>query len=175
MRFAAAIALAVVLLSACTPKPGAVSDASGAAKQAPPAQSAAPAENPTWGKRFTWPDGLAIEVSAPAACKPGEYSFPDGVKRAAKFKVVVVNDTKKSFDVAMLTVGSDAQFAGAKSEKVFDSDGPCKDSGLATSTVLPGKTFSFEITYAVGAEPGEMQLSFQPDFTSPKAIYVGQV
>jgi hypothetical protein len=169
MRFAAAIALAVVLLSACTPKPGTVSNASGSAT------SAAPVENPTWGKRFTWPDGLAIEVGAPTACVPGEFAFPDGVQRAARFKVLVVNDTKKPFDVAMLTVGNDAQFAGAKAEKVFDSGGPCKDTGLDATTVLPGKTYSFEITYAVGAAPGEMQITFQPDFSSTKAIYVGQV
>jgi hypothetical protein len=169
MRFAAAIALAVVLLSACTPKPGTVSDSSGSAT------SAAPAENPTWGKRFTWPDGLAIEVGAPAACKPGEFAFPEGIKRAAKFTVLVVNDTKKPFEVGLLTVGNEAQFAGAKAEKVFDSGGPCKDTGLDTTTVLPGKTYSFDITYAVGAEPGELQMTFQPDFTSAKAIYVGQV
>jgi hypothetical protein len=166
---AAAIALAVVLLPACTPKPGTVSNASGSAT------SAAPVENPTWGKRFTWPDGLAIEVGAPAPCPPSEYAFPEGIKRAAKFKVLVVNDTKKPFDVALLTVGNDAQFAGAKAEKVFDSAGPCTDTGLDAATVLPGKTYSFEITYSVGAEPGEMQVTFQPDFTSTKAIYVGQV
>ncbi|MBP2323233.1 hypothetical protein JOF56_003618 [Kibdelosporangium banguiense] len=169
MRFAALITLVVLVLSACTPKPGTVSDSSGSAK------SAAPAENPTWGKRFTWPDGVAIEVAAPAACKPGEFSLPEDIKRAAKFKVLVVNDSKKPFEAGMLAIGSDGQFAGAKAEKVTDVDGPCKDTGLDTATVLPGKTYSFEIAFAVGAEPGEMQLTFQPDFTSAKAIYVGQV
>jgi hypothetical protein len=164
--------LALVLLAACTPQAGKVSDPPSGTKAS--AASKAPAEHPTWGKRFTWPDGLAVEVSAPAACKPGEFAQPEGVKRAVKFKVNIVNGTDKPVDAATLTIGGDAQFGGAKSETVFDSSGTCGDGGLETATVLPGKTYSYEVAFSVGAQPGEMQLTFDPNFGKDKAVFVGQ-
>jgi hypothetical protein len=170
MRFVVA-GLALVLLAACTPKTGAVSDAPG--KAATPSATAV-AEHPTWGKRFTWADGLAVEVGAPAACKPGKYAQPDGIKRAVKFKINIVNGTDKPFEAATLTVGGDAQFAGAKSETVFDSSGGCGDGGLETATVLPGKTYSYEVAFSVGTQPGEMQLAFEPHYGQDKAVFVGQ-
>jgi hypothetical protein len=165
------VGLALVLLAACSPKPGTVSSASGTPQAAP--STAAKAESPTWGKRFTWPDGLAVEVSAPAACKPSEYASPSDVKRAVKFKVLIVNGTDKPFEVAMLTVGGDAQFNGAKAESVFDSAGGCGNGGLEAGTVLPGKTYTYEVTFSVGPQPGEMQLGFEPHFGQDKAVFVG--
>ncbi|GGN20566.1 hypothetical protein GCM10011609_72240 [Lentzea pudingi] len=40
--------------------------------------------------------------------------------------------------------------------------------------MLPGKTYTFHIAYSVGAQPGEMQLVFEPTFNSDKAAFVGQ-
>lgn len=176
---ASLVVLAILLtLTGCgkvTVNGGAVSEASGAQTAQPKTEPAkAKKEPPTWGKRYTWPDGLAIEVSAPVACKPGKYAFPQNVRRAAKFTMVIINGTDKPFDTAMLTIGSDAQFAGKKAEAVFDSGGPCGSGGLDSTTVLPGKTFTYEMAYAVGPEPGEMQLIFQPDFGADKAAFVGQ-
>ncbi|ALG13279.1 hypothetical protein [Kibdelosporangium phytohabitans] len=171
MRVVAAVAAAVLLLSACAPKEGTVSQGSGSAAVAPP--PAAPAKTPTWGERYTWPDGLAIEVAQPQVCKPGEYAMPQNMKRAVKVKVTVVNGMDKQFDVGPLSFGLDAQFAGAKAERVIDVNGPCDGTGLDGGTVLPGKTFSFEESFAVDAKQGELQLSFEPTFGKAKAIYVG--
>jgi hypothetical protein len=41
-------------------------------------------------------------------------------------------------------------------------------------TVLPGKTYTYEAAYSVGAQPGEMQLVFEPSFNADKAAFVGQ-
>jgi len=140
----------------------------------PAAAQAQPGEVPTWGKRYTWQDGLAVDVAAPEACTPGPYAAPQGVVRAVKFTIVVTNGTDKPFETAVLSVGTDAQFNGKKAESVFDSNGGCEGSGFDSTTVLPGKTFTFSQVYSVGAEPGEMQLVLQPTFMSDKAVFTGQ-
>lgn len=128
---------------------------------------------PTWGERYTWANGLSIDVVPPVACTPGQYSAPPGITRAVKFKVTITNGTSAAFETALLSLGNDAQFNGQKAERVFDSSGGC-DSTLDTATVLPGKTYTYEVAYSVGAQPGEMQLVFEPSFNSDKAAFVGQ-
>jgi hypothetical protein len=171
------IAAPLALLAACGPtaNKGSVSNATANSPGNTQAEAPAPAADaPTWGKRYTWEDGLAVEVAAPAACEPGEYAVPDGIERAVKFTVTVVNGTNEPFDAVLLTIGGDAQFDGKKAETIIDIDGPCDSIGLDSGTVMPGKTFTYEVAYAVGPEPGEMQLTFQPAFNSDKAVYTGQ-
>ncbi|MFD5830687.1 hypothetical protein [Lentzea sp. NPDC060358] len=137
------------------------------------AKQDATAETPTWGKRYTWANGLAVDVAAPVACTPGQYSMPSNITRAVKFTVTVTNGTNAAFETALMSIADDAQFNGQKAAKIFDSSGGC-DSTFDSATVLPGKTYTFEVAYAVGAQPGEMQLVFEPTFNSDKAAFVGQ-
>ena len=137
-------------------------------------QGQAPAaETSTWGKRYTWANGLAVDVAAPVECTPGQYSVPPNIARAVKFKVTISNGMSAAFETALLTLGDDAQFNGQKATKVFDSSGGC-DSTFDTATVLPGKTYTYEVAYSVGAQPGEMQLVFEPSFNADKAAFIGQ-
>ncbi|MFJ6674247.1 hypothetical protein ACIQMJ_24325 [Actinosynnema sp. NPDC091369] len=146
------------------------------------ADSAAPVEPkpeaaqaaPTWGQRYTWADGLAVEVSAPTPCTPGQYAAPPNIARAAKVTVTVTNGTDKPFDAGLLSFGSDAQFDGRKAETVFDSSGGCGSGGAENATVLPGKSYTYETAFSVGAQPGELQIALQPTFGSDKAVFVGQ-
>lgn len=175
MRHLITICAAALLLTACaTPNvnTGTVTPGSG---QAAPAQApAAEKKPPTWGERYTWPNGLAIEIAKPVACKPGQYAIPKVPARAVKVTFKITNGTDKPFDPGMLSFGSDVQFAGASAEKVYDSSGSCDAGvGLETATVLPGKTYSYEVAYAVGAEPGELQIALQPAFGEDKAVFVG--
>ncbi|MEU5694167.1 hypothetical protein [Actinosynnema sp. NPDC020468] len=128
---------------------------------------------PTWGERYTWPGGLAVEVAAPTTCTPGRYAAPSDVTRAAKVAITVVNGSAKPFGTAVLTIGVDAQFNGRKADSIFDLDGPC-DTDFESTTVLPGKSYTYQVSFAVTAEPGELQIALQPDFGSGKAIFVGQ-
>ncbi|QFZ23358.1 hypothetical protein [Saccharothrix syringae] len=137
------------------------------------AQTDAAQTPPTWGQRYTWRDGLAVEVSAPTTCAPGQYAAPQGVVRGAKVTVTIVNGTDKAFDTALLSLG-DAQFDGRKAESVFDSNGPCGGGGFESTTVLPGKTYTYESAFSVGAQPGELQITLQPGFGDDKAVFVGQ-
>ena len=128
---------------------------------------------PTWGERYTWANGLSIDVVPPVACTPGQYSAPPNIVRAVKFKVTITNGTSAAFETALLSLGNDAQFNGQRAERIFDTSGACGGT-LDTATVLPGKTYTYEVAYSVGAQPGEMQLVFEPSFNSDKAAFVGQ-
>ncbi len=137
-----------------------------------PSNQPAPATS-TWGKQHTWANGLAVDVAAPVPCTPGEYASPPAVVRAVKFTVTITNGTSAAFETVLLSLGNDAQFNGQKAERVFDSSGSC-GGGFDNTTVLPGKAYTYEVEYAVGAQPGEMQLVFEPSFNSEKAAFVGQ-
>ena len=130
-------------------------------------------ETSTWGKRYTWANGLSVDIAAPVACTPGEYASPPNITRAVRFKVTVTNGTSAAFETALMSMGDDAQFNGQKAERVFDSGGGC-GGRFESVTVLPGKTYTYEAAYSVGAQPGEMQLVFEPSFNAPKAAFVGQ-
>lgn len=169
--------LALVFISGCstpTVNQGVVSDASVGAQ--PPALKTEPAKAlPTWGKRYTWPDGLAVEVAAPKQCKPGEYaiSTPKDILRAVQLTLTLINGTSKPFDTSVVSFGSDAQFNGQRAEQVYDSGGGC-GGGPDPTTILPGKSFTMTVAFAVGAQPGELQVVLQPNFGADKAIFVGQ-
>lgn len=152
---------------------GTVTDATGqpAAVQAPAEQKPAP----TWGQRYTWPDGVAVEISKPEPCKPGKYAaVPANVERVVKFTVTIVNGTPNPYSAGTIAAWGDAQHAGRKAETVFDSNGSCGGGGIETATVMPGKTYSYDVAYAVGKNPGEMQLTMQPSLTADKAVFTGQ-
>lgn len=139
----------------------------------PPDQVRASAETRTWDKSYTWENGLSIEVAAPEVCRPGQYAAPPNIMRAVKFKVTITNGMSAAFETALLSLGDDAQFNGQKAERVFDSSGGCGGT-FDTATVLPGKTYTYEVAYSVGPQQGEMQLVFEPSFNAGKAAFVGQ-
>jgi hypothetical protein len=173
-RLAAAV-LSVLAVTGCTAVrtgSGTVGPGSGAAPAAA-TETGGGVATATWGQRYTWPDGVAVEVGAPTPCTPGEYAAPDGIVRAVKVTITVVNGGKEPLDSGVLMFGMDAQHGGQKAEKVFDSGGEC-GGGLDSSTVLPGKTFTATQGIAVGAEPGELQLVLAFSFVGDKAIFVGQ-
>lgn len=175
MRRLAAVLTLALAATACTPtvNSGSVSNASDSVAISAAASSSQPA--PTWGQRYTWPDGLAVEVSKPTACKPSQYSsVAKGVKRAVLVSITVMNGRKDPYNIVSFEV--DAQFAGRKAEAVTDGDGPCKNTGITVSgTVQPGKALTFDWAFAVTAEPGELQLDCQANLVrGDKAVFVGQ-
>jgi hypothetical protein len=173
MRRLTLILTALLAVTACAAPTGTVSDPS-----AGPVSVKATAEQkpaPTWGQRYTWPSGLAVEIPKPATCTPTKNASPAGVKRAVKVTIKVTNGTDKPFETSVLSVGADVQFAGTKPELVVDMTGPCKAGiGMESATVLPGKSYSYEVAYAVTAEPGELQIVLTPEFGQGKAAFVGQ-
>lgn len=139
------------------------------------AGAAAEQKAPTWGQTYTWPDGIAVEISQPTGCKPGKWASPQNPPRVVRVTYKITNGSDKPFEIVGLSVLREVQFAGARAETLVDSEGPCKAGiGLESATVLPGKSFSYAEAYVVAAEPGELQISMQPTMTADKAVFVGQ-
>jgi len=169
-----ATAAAALLLAGCGTPQVNTGNVSPASAGAPSSAAAADAKKPpTWGERYTWPDGVAVEVAKPAACKPSQYAQPPGIQRAVTIQVTVTNGSSKALDSTLLSVAN-ASFNGEKAEAVFDSGGKCGNSTMEGGTVLPGKTAKLTFSFAVGQQPGELQLELQPDFAGDKAVFVGQ-
>jgi hypothetical protein len=172
---AAVLAVAACGTTAPNVNTGAVSDPSAGGGTAAAQPTDQKAKAPTWGQKYTWPSGVAVEIPAPVACKPSKTATPQDAKRALKVTFKITNGSDKPFETSVLTVGSEVQFGGAKAELLIDISGPCKAGvGMESATVLPGKGYSYEVTYAVAAEPGEMQIALQPDFGVDKAVFTGQ-
>lgn len=136
------------------------------------ASDASDGEPSGWGEKFTWKSGVAIEVSKPAECQPGEFAMPEKVDRAVKVTVTVVNGSDEAINTVDLAPSGDAMFNDKKAEAIFDSDGDCGE-GIDSTTVLPGKTYEFDAGYAVGSKAGELQLVVDPMF-GQQAVFVGK-
>ncbi|MFI0470415.1 hypothetical protein ACH347_40660 [Saccharopolyspora sp. 5N102] len=171
---ASAVAAAGILVGCGTPSAnqGTVSDASAQAGQ--PAAEPPQPQTPTWGQRYTWDDGLAVEVAAPVECTPSDVASPQNAERAVKFTITVVNDTDKPFDAGVLSYAADAQFNSTKADMIFDFGGGCGEGAPPSATVLPGRTYTYEQAFVVGEQQGEFQLAFQPTFMADKAVFLGR-
>lgn len=128
----------------------------------------------TWGERFTWESGVAVKVAKPATCTPSEFASVGNNERAVKFTVTVINNSDEPVNTVDLTPSGDATFNDRKAETIFDSGSDCGDGGMESATVLPGKKYSYEVAYAVGQKPGELQLVFKP-ILGQEAVFVGKV
>lgn len=122
--------------------------------------------NPTFGDTYTWPDGLAVTVSAPEVVEPSEYAAGtvDGQENLA-FTITVSNGTSEDVESSMilLTVVS----AGHEASEIIDTDWE-----YPTSTILPGKDLTWKVAYSV-ADPADLQVTVDNviDFDSPKVHF----
>lgn len=137
------------------------------------AQPVAPT-TPTFGQTYTWPSGLAVQVGTPTACTPGQSAHPQTVQRGVVFPIKIINNSKEQFETTLLSMGMQAQYAGANAERIVDFTGSCRMNIIDNATVLPGKEYSYNVALAVGAAPAEMQLSFKPGVMIDKVVFVGQ-
>lgn len=122
--------------------------------------------NPTFGDTYTWPDGLAVTISAPEVVEPSEAAAGtvDGQENLS-FTITVTNGTGEDIEssMIMLTVVS----GGHEASEIFDTDWE-----YPTSTILPGKDLTWKVAYSV-ADPSDLQITVDNviDFGSPKVHF----
>lgn len=134
--------------------------------EVPAAQSAA------LGQTYTYPDGLAVSISAGNAFNPGQY-YPT-IGRGLTLNVTVTNGTTEAFAVNSILNGPMATVGGVPAQLIVNPDDPAAGAGMASSTVLPGKSFTYHPSIAVAKAPSDLQLEWTRDYASPKAIFTGQ-
>jgi hypothetical protein len=137
---------------------------------APPTQAQPPGVA-TWGQRFTFPDGLAIEVSQPKPYQPSRSAAGDSRGRAVVVDTTIVNGTGTPYEFNSFIVGPTATHAGQHAPSIVDLG---KRIGVTPlTTVLPGKSFTYQQAFSVGTETGELQLQYTAEVFGEAAIFVG--
>lgn len=168
LAIAAPIALAITL-TGCGSNSGTVTK--GEETETVTVEQSAPAEetveeeveaepastNPTFGDTYTWPDGLAITISAPQEITlSNEYVgelYDLSVGPVLAFDVTVHNGTDK--DVEAMAINMQMTSGSKQAESVFASE---DGIDIPTVTILPGKDLSWKVAYVV-ADPADLQLS----------------
>ena len=113
--------------------------------------------NPTFGDTYTWPDGLAITISAPQEITlSNEYMgelYDLSVGPVLAFDVTVHNGTDK--DVEAIMINTQMTSGSSESEAVFATE---EGLDMPSTTILPGKDLTWKVGYVV-ADPADLQLS----------------
>lgn len=135
-----------------------------------PEAAPAPVLRLGFGDRHTWPDGRAISVLPPAPYEEvSEFSRPPAGKRHVQFQVAVRNGGQDSYNVVTATIT--VTHHGRVAQQHFGAGDP-----IPIAQLPPGGEVRYTMVFEIDAEPGELQVSVQPTFTTEETAYfVGQV
>jgi hypothetical protein len=138
-----------------------------AAAAAAAAEEEAANSTATFGKTYTWEDGIAVTVSAPEPFKRSEYAA-GGEDAAAyvAFTITVVNGTSAPFDVSMFTAS--AQSGNTEAESVFDTEN--KLEGSPSTKLLAGREAKFRMGFGV-SDPADIVLEIAPSFEHNSVLF----
>lgn len=132
----------------------------------------APSVTP-FGERLTWASGVALEVKAPVAYRPGQYAFGATKDREVIVETTIINGSPDAFEFNSAIFGPEATHNGESASRVIDTE-----NGLGiepVTTIRPGKSFTFKTAFSIGQEPGELQLAYREVFAGSPALFVGNV
>lgn len=164
--------LAIALLTGCSTSPGAnsngtVSDSAPSSSAATPEATEAAAENPKFGQTFTFKNGLAVSISAPAAYTPSTYASGAGANNI-KMTVTVNNGTDTAVSPVIFQYTATA--AGQAGASIIDSEQHVGD--FSTGNVAPGASTSYDIGFAFTGSADGVTVTLDPtDFVSKPATF----
>jgi hypothetical protein len=170
-QVAVGVGLALVVSGCVVPTSSGKVSGTPAAPGAAPAEPAGESGVATFGQRFTFPSGLAIDVAPPQEYTPSRTAAGADTGRTVLVTTTVTNGTDQPFEVNTFVLGPQAQHAGQPARAVVDIE---KQIGLtAPVTVLPGRSFSYRTAFAVQPDKGELQLEYKEGFSGEPAIFTG--
>jgi hypothetical protein len=132
-------------------------------------QPPAPAADAGWGHRYTWADGLAVEVAAPAPFTPGPSAWDTGVRNVI-VTVTLINRTPLGYAYSPFAFGpASPTFDGRPIESITDDR---HDVGEPPEAQIPsGGSLTTRWAYGLSAGPGQLRLRFHEHLGSlPVAI-----
>jgi hypothetical protein len=115
---------------------------------------------------------LAVTITKDSTFDPKPY-YPDA--RGVTFAVKVTNGTSAPFAVSSITNGPRETVDGTTPSLIVNVKDSKAGAGTYDATVLPGKSFTYYATIGLDTPPAEVQLEWKRDYTSPPAIFTGQV
>lgn len=129
----------------------------------PPAPDAAPRK---FGARFTYQDGLVIQLGRPTRFHPSQYAVADKAPAYVAFQVTVINDTTTRYDPTMCQVS--VQSSNTESGEVIDLDQGF--NGSPSTVVLPHREATFKVGFAV-QNPTDLVAQVTPGFDYDPAVF----
>ena len=127
-REAPALGLLALLIAsvctACLATGGNPDDNPPAGENRPPSSEPTDSGEPeqetlTFGKSYTWDDGVSVTVGKPKKFKPSEYAYAEKAKGYLKFTVTAVNKSDKPLDLGLtyITVQSSNKEAASSTPR----------------------------------------------------------
>lgn len=167
------------LLTACsTPSstPPAAGGSSSTTSSAAPVAAVADgsAAHPlAFGQTWAPPGKLSVTVGAPAAYKPSSSAFVPGgaAARAVAMDVTVIN-TDKAQPVPAMTLSLQATAGSTQAQEIQDSG---QNVGTPTATILPGKTLTWKVAFAVPVAGGEFTVGVGTVFGGETIYFTGKI
>lgn len=169
------VAFLAIVIAVANSTHGTISQASAGAGDR--SAAASPSHTATWGQRYAWPDGIAVEVAAPVAFHPSEAAAAAAassgtIQRAVEFTITVVNGTHANYAFNTMIMDRSVQFNSADANAITDLDQQIGTS--FESTVLPGQSYTYKLAYAVTPAPGTVQMEFTESVGGDTAIFTGK-
>lgn len=118
-----------------------------------------------FGQSHTWPGGETVTLAEPQAHIPeNPYLGPAGDERQVAVDVTVRNNGDDEYDVMQTRLT--AQHDGRVAQQAYAAGDP-----LPNVQLPPGGETTFTTVYGVGLEPGELQISVQPNYFAEQTVY----
>jgi hypothetical protein len=134
-----------------------------------PTASATPErETLTFGKSYTWGDGVSVTVGRPTKFKPSAFAVVEKSKRYLKFTVTVVNKSNKPIDLGLTYIS--VQSGNEQAREVFDSMSGL--TGPPDTKVLKGRESEFDAGFGV-ADPKDLvlEIALHDNSVRPSLLY----
>ena len=123
--------------------------------------------NPTFGKTFTYQNGLQLTVGPPKAFTPSPNRLGPHFPAYVRFRVTIVNGTTKNYDASIFN----ATVQSTNIEGEFVADSAQGLTGSPSTVLLPGREAVFDIAYGVN-DPKDIVMEVRAGFEYESVVYV---
>ncbi len=121
--------------------------------------------NLTFGETYEWQDGVTAKVSTPEAYQPDEYAAGgEGYDHQIQLTVTMTNDSDQVVDASYVSPTVTSGQRGG--DEIFDGT----MGGGNDSSLLPGRTISFDVAYGVD-DPDDVVVEFAPSWDHAYAYW----
>lgn len=126
-----------------------------------------------WGQPYTWPDGLAVQVTKPQPFNPSPSAVtPPDMQRAVSMNITVTNNRPQPYQFNWAIFGPTATVDGSPVNAIVDMQKNV--GGAPVSTIMPGESLTYTWALPVSSSGSHVQLEFSPTMMGTPAVVTGQ-
>ena len=139
----------------------------------PPSSSStdvAPAQTQaTFGQTVAYPDGVSVTVGPPSPFVPSSSAAGADGPQNVVVQVTVTNGTQAAIEPSSINL--DATFRGADASEIFDFGSDLRRK--PSTSLLPGRSVTFQSAFSLAAGSGELQVDARPGFDYESISFTG--